>query len=149
MLNSSIQIVNDNRFARLNQNCYHLRSAVTFQGVDMNKTTTCTIRLLGKTYEIKCPENETDSLEAAALKLNTHMLDTKNQFKQLDSYQTLLLAALQVSHELVKSQKKQEEHQQQLTQFINSLENKISEASADSMKSKNQKTGAKTEDTPS
>ncbi|WP_133128118.1 cell division protein ZapA [Legionella nagasakiensis] len=97
----------------------------------MTKTKSCTIRLLNKPYEIKCPEDEADNLRQAALKLNAHMLEQKKKFKQLDDYQTLLLAALHISHECITSQAKQEERRQQLTQFISSLENKINQLTTD------------------
>ena len=87
----------------------------------------CTIRLLNKSYELKCPENETDSLQRAALKLNAHLLEKKNKFKHLDDYQILMLAALHISHELITCQAQQEQRRQQLTQFISTLENKISQ----------------------
>ncbi|AHE65675.1 cell division protein ZapA [Legionella oakridgensis] len=93
----------------------------------MTKTKSCTIRLLNKPYEIKCPEDEADNLKQAALKLNAHLLEQKRKFKQLDDFQALLLAALHISHELITSQAKEEERRQQLTQFISSLENKINQ----------------------
>jgi len=52
-------------------------------------------------------------------------LQTKKKFKQLDEFQSLLLAALNVSHELIACQKQQEQQRQQVAKFINSLENKI------------------------
>ena len=93
----------------------------------MTKNKPCTIRLLNKSYELKCPENETENLQRAALKLNAHLLEKKNKFKQLDDYQILMLAALHISHELITCQEQQEQRRQQLTQFISTLENKISQ----------------------
>ena len=93
----------------------------------MTKTTTCTIRLLNKSYDIKCPEAEQENLELSAQKLNEHLLKKKREFKKLDDYQTLLLAALHVSHELIVCQNQQQEQRQQLTQFISTLEEKISQ----------------------
>lgn len=94
----------------------------------MNKTKSYTIQLLNKSYEIKCPENEEESLKLAAQQLNNQVLKNKKKFKQLDDFQALLLAALHISHELITSQTRQEEHQNQLNQFIKSLENKINQA---------------------
>ncbi len=91
----------------------------------MTKSESCSIKLLGKTYEIKCPETEIANLELAAEKLNEQLLESTKKFKQLDEFQALLLAALNVSHELITCQKQQEQQRQQVTKFINSLENKI------------------------
>lgn len=94
----------------------------------MTKTKNCSIRILNKSYEIKCPESEADHLEQAAHKLNSELLAKKQQFKHLDDYQLLLLAALHLGHELIICQEEQNLQRQQLTQFINSLENKINQA---------------------
>lgn len=85
----------------------------------------CSIKLLNKTYEIKCPDEEVMNLQQAAEILNAQLMQTKKKFKQLDEFQTFLLAALNVSHELLACQKQQELQRQQVTKFINSLENKI------------------------
>jgi cell division protein ZapA len=91
----------------------------------MTKSKSCSIKLLNKTYEIKCPDTEIANLEQAAEKLNEQLLQSTKKFKQLDEFQALLLAALNVSHELITCQKQQEQQRQQVTKFINSLENKI------------------------
>ena len=97
----------------------------------MTKPKSCTIRLLNKSYEIKCPEHESQNLQLAALKLNSQVLAQKKKAKQLESYDALLLAALHISHELISCQNQQEQRRQQLSQFISSLESKISQAAAD------------------
>lgn len=94
----------------------------------MSKTKTCTIRISNKSYEIKCPESEIDSLEQAAQKVNHVLTEKKHQFYKLDDYQLLLLTTLHISHELITSQNEQDQQHQQLTQLINSLETKIKQA---------------------
>jgi cell division protein ZapA len=91
----------------------------------MTPVKTCTIKLLNKAYELKCPDGEEANLMLAANKLNEQMLKNKSKFKKLDNQQLLLLAALDISHELVLCQKEQEQQRHQVTQFITSLENKI------------------------
>ncbi|KTD57747.1 cell division protein ZapA [Legionella shakespearei] len=85
----------------------------------------CKVKLLNKSYEIKCPEGEESNLSLAADRLNEKMLSNKNKFKKLDNFQILLLAALDISHELVISKNEQEQQRLQVTQFITSLESKI------------------------
>jgi len=93
----------------------------------MSITKSCSVKLLNKTYEIKCPESETANLQRAADKLNEQLLSNKRKFKQLDDFQNLVLAALHVSHELIACQHQQEQQRHQVAQFINSLENKINQ----------------------
>lgn len=88
---------------------------------------TCTIRLLNKTYDIKCPTEEVDNLNLAAKKLNEQLLTNKTKFQSLDAFQILLLSALNISHELIASLKQQEQQRNQVTQFISSLETKINQ----------------------
>lgn len=92
----------------------------------MTKTTQCTIQVLNTAYDIKCPEGEEGNLRLAAQKLQEQLLKKKKEFKKLDDYQALLLAALHISHELISCQHQQKEQHQQLAQFIQALERKIS-----------------------
>jgi cell division protein ZapA len=91
----------------------------------MTQMKSCTIKLLNKTYEIKCPEGEEQNLMLAVQKLNNQINTNKKKGKILDDFQSLLLAALDISHELVLCKNKHAHQQYQVTQFINSLENKI------------------------
>ncbi|VEG91661.1 cell division protein ZapA [Legionella spiritensis] len=93
----------------------------------MTAPKTCSVRLLDKTYEIKCPEHEIHNLQQAAQKLQEQLLANKRKFKQLDDFQNLLLASLHIGHELISYQKLQEQQRHQVTQFISSLENKINQ----------------------
>lgn len=91
----------------------------------MTNIKTCKIKILNKFYEIKCPEGEEENLLNAGQKLSEQMLTNKNKSKRLDDYQTLLLAALDISYELLMCKNEQEQQRLQVTQFITSLENKI------------------------
>lgn len=91
----------------------------------MTNTKTCAIKLLNKTYQVKCPEGEEQNLLLAVEKLNEQIAKNKSKFKLLDNFQTLLLAALDISHELVACRNEQELQREQVSQFIASLESKI------------------------
>lgn len=86
---------------------------------------TSTIRLLNKTYDIKCQEHEYDNLQQAACALNEQMLMNKRQFKHLDEHHILLLAAINISNDLIVCQKQQELQRRQVAQLIGTLENRI------------------------
>jgi cell division protein ZapA len=87
-----------------------------------NMTKFCTIQLLNKSYKIKCPDDEVDNLRASAQKLNQHLCQNKNAFKSLNEFQSLLLAALNISHELICSETQQIQQRQKLSHFIDSLD---------------------------
>lgn len=91
----------------------------------MTQMKSCSIKLFNKSYEIKCPEGEEGNLILAAQKLNSQIMVNKKKAKQLDNFHTLLLAALDISHELVISKNQQAQQHHQVAQFISSLENKI------------------------
>lgn len=93
----------------------------------MTQIKSCSIKILNKNYEIKCPEGEEYNLLHAEEKLNQHIAMNKAKHKHLDDFHSLLLAALDISHELVLCKSKQTSQQHQVTQLINSLENKINE----------------------
>jgi cell division protein ZapA len=93
----------------------------------MTKAKYHTVRLLNRSFDIKCPEGEQDNLHLAAQKLNELLTKKKAEFTKLDDFQALVLTALHISHELVTCQTQQNEHRQQLTQFISNLENKINQ----------------------
>lgn len=91
----------------------------------MTQKTTCTIKLFNQPFEVKCPEGEEANLLLAAQKLNNQIMTNKKKAAQLDNFRALLLAALDISHELVLCKTQQAQQHHQVTQFITSLENKI------------------------
>ncbi|MGQ3890769.1 cell division protein ZapA [Legionella sp. CNM-4043-24] len=93
----------------------------------MTTSTPCTVKLLNKTYTVKCPENESDNLQLAATKLEAQLQVNKTKYRQLSEFENMLLAALYISHELVTCEKKQAAQRHQVTEFISSLENKINQ----------------------
>lgn len=91
----------------------------------MTNIKSCKIKILNKSYEIKCPEGEEANLLLAAEQINEKLQINKNKSRQLDNFQNLLLASLDISRELIICKNEQEHQRQQVTQFITSLENRI------------------------
>lgn len=94
----------------------------------MSTTNQCTIQLMNKSYKIKCPVEEMDNLQLAAKKLNATISQKKSQFKTLEPTQVLLLAALDLSHELINQEQKQNQQREQLAEFVHSLEERLKKA---------------------
>ncbi len=91
----------------------------------MTTTQLCTIQILNKSYKIKCPDAEMDNLKLAAEKLNVELIKKKNSSKKMDDFQSLLMAALHISHELVLCEHQQMQQREQLARFINTLETTV------------------------
>ena len=91
----------------------------------MTNVKSCKVKILNKSYEIKCPDGEEANLLLAAQKLSEKLHLNKDKSRKLDDYKILLLAALDISHELILCKNDQEHQRFQVTQFITSLENKI------------------------
>jgi cell division protein ZapA len=98
---------------------------VRIKGVVMTNNKFCKVKLLNKTYEIKCPEGEEVNLLLAADQINEKMQLNKTKFRSLDNFQCLLLAALDLSNQLIICKNEQEQQRLQVTQFITTLESKI------------------------
>ncbi|MDP3558972.1 MAG: cell division protein ZapA [Legionellaceae bacterium] len=92
----------------------------------MSNAKTCSIQLLSKTYEVRCPEEEIQTLQQAAQMLNKKLLSTKKQFKKLGELECLVLAALTMGHELLVCQKEQGRQREQIRQFVSALNPKES-----------------------
>ena len=88
----------------------------------MTVVTSCSVNLLSKTYEIKCPEAEIASLKEASVKLNGLLRENKQKFPHLTEFQLMLLGALTYSHELLACEKQQEIEREHVTQFVELLE---------------------------
>lgn len=88
----------------------------------MNSSTCCTIKLQNKSYKIKCLDEEVDDLHLAAQKLNDIISEKKRLFKRLDEYQTLVMAALDLSCELVRCQQEQAQKRQEFAEFFKLLD---------------------------
>lgn len=90
----------------------------------MNSHNHCTIRLLKKSYTLRCPSGEEARLQLAAKKINDLMQKNQTKFPALEAFQLLLLAALEVSHALI-AQESAAENPQDMNDFIESLEARL------------------------
>jgi cell division protein ZapA len=86
-----------------------------------------TIKLLNKSYKIKCPVEERANLKRCAEKLNEQLLKNKAEFDHLTDYQLLLLSALNISHELIHCQAQQTLQREQLNHFISALGDRMNQ----------------------
>jgi len=68
-------------------------------------STTVTITLLEKQYQINCTQDEREELQESARILNQKLTEVRNAGSVIGLERIAIMAALNLSHELVKAQK--------------------------------------------
>ena len=83
----------------------------------VNKIEPLNIIIMGKEYRVACPEEEKDNLRASAKLLNNKLSEIKQQGSVLGTERIAIMAALNISYDMVKSQDvvgQQRSHEQRL-----------------------------------
>jgi len=70
----------------------------------VSKTEPLTIKIMDKEYRIGCPEEEKDNLRASADLLNEKLDEIKQQGSVIGSERIAIMTALNMSHEILRSQ---------------------------------------------
>jgi len=95
----------------------------------MSDTTDTSIEIMGKTYQIKCPEAEINSLQCAAQYLEEKMrLIRASGILSLD--RVAIITALNVAHQLLVLEQQKNQHAQLINQRLTELQNKVESALA-------------------
>lgn len=66
-----------------------------------NKTTHTVVEILGKSYPIKCPEAELESLQLAVQMLNKKMAHIQGANKNMSQEGAAVIAALNMAHDFL------------------------------------------------
>ena len=96
----------------------------------MNKAEPLTIIIMDKEYRIACPEEEKDNLRASADLLNEKLNEIKQAGSVIGTERIAIMAALNLSHEILHSQSLVVEHGD-LNQRIDKLSEQISSSMRD------------------
>jgi len=96
----------------------------------MNKNEPLTIKIMDKEYRIACPEEEKENLKASAELLNEKLGEIKKQGSVIGTERIAIMAALNMSHEILSSQSLVAEHGD-LNQRIEELSERISNSMRD------------------
>src|SRR5579872_2211706 len=91
------------------------------------KTAETTIEILGKSYQIKCPEHEINSLQRAANYLEEKMR-VLHQGSGFCIDKVAIIAALNVVHQLLTFEQQKELRMGDINQRLHDLQNKIEHA---------------------
>lgn len=81
-----------------------------------------TIKVLSKAYDIKCPAGKEEQLQLALDKLLRVLASNKRKMKGLSDVEQLLVAALNISHELIELQQHQKAKNTRFAKFVTELE---------------------------
>lgn len=87
-----------------------------------------TVRILGKEYRVSCPEDERNALLASANLLNARMQEIRDGGKVIGSDRIAVMAALNLTHELLQNRNQRETLSHSLTDRIKLLQERIERA---------------------
>ena len=92
----------------------------------MSHPLTVTLHILDKEYQISCPADERYNLEEAGRHLDATMRDIRNRGKVIGLERIAVMAALNISHEMLSGNRQQHqlltEQQQQITDLTTRLD---------------------------
>ena len=93
----------------------------------MSEMKTIVVQIMGKDYQINCPLDEEDSLIKAAHHLNDKMRDIRNSANTIGLERIAVMAALNLSHELlaVQDQAAAPEFQERLQNLLSLVESEL------------------------
>lgn len=89
---------------------------------------TVTIHLLGNEYQIACKPNEEDALKASADYLDKQMTQIRESNKIIGLERIAVMAALNISHELLKAKAEQTAESDGSTESLQRINNKLDSA---------------------
>ena len=90
------------------------------------------VHILDKEYRINCPPEEHEALLISAGYLGKKMKEIRDSGKVIGTDRIAVMAALNLTHELLKARSEQSSHNDSLSTRIRSLQNKIDAALHDS-----------------
>ena len=96
----------------------------------MSNNEPLTIKIMDKEYRIACPEEEKTNLRASADLLNDKLKEIKQQGSVIGTERIAIMAALNMSHEILHSQSLTTEHED-LNQRIDELSERITNSMRD------------------
>jgi cell division protein ZapA len=95
----------------------------------MNKISV-SIEILGKTYQINCPEHEVDSLKKSAKMLEERMGQTRGNGVLLSHDKIAVITSLNLAHQILLLEQHAQQYTQSLHQRLQELQNKVDNALA-------------------
>ncbi len=97
----------------------------------MSKVTTMNVQILGKDYQVSCAEDEVEDLTASARYLDRKMAEIKDGGRVVGLDRIAVMAALNISHELLSSRNVAETIEGDITGKLNALSHRLDLALAE------------------
>ena len=95
-----------------------------------NASSTVTVTILGKEYQVACPADEVDALTKAARFLDQQMEDIRSSGKVVGLDRVAVMAALNITHDYLSGQSTLSETRDTVGKRITSLSDKVGAALA-------------------
>ena len=83
------------------------------------------IRVLGKNYNIKCPPEQAEALQEAALRIDEKLRDMKATSGSSNTDRMLVVTALNLCHELLAKENETSDYITKIEDKLQSLQNRI------------------------
>jgi len=93
----------------------------------MADTVPVNVKILDKEFRIACPKSEQNDLLASADLLNNRMCELRDSGKVMGTDRIAVMAALNLTHELLQNKHEIQGHDQSTTQRLDSMCNRIEE----------------------
>ncbi|MDE2071074.1 MAG: cell division protein ZapA [Gammaproteobacteria bacterium] len=87
-----------------------------------------TVRILDKDYQVACPDEERDALLESAALLNRKMQEIRESGKVVGLDRVAVMAALNLSHEILQHQSATDQAQQALVERLRALNDRLASA---------------------
>ncbi len=94
----------------------------------MSISKSVTVKILGKDYQVGCPDEQTHHLIDAALMLDNRMRDIRNSGRVIGVERIAVMAALNLAHELLKLKSEIENTASDTDKRLQQLHEKLSNA---------------------
>jgi cell division protein ZapA len=94
----------------------------------MTRTVPIIIHILDKEYRIACPEDERDALLASVAYLNRKIKEIRDSGRVVGADRIAVMAALNITHELLQQDSRKNERTQSVTARIRVLQDKLDSA---------------------
>jgi len=95
---------------------------------EQNPSVPVSIYILDKEYQVVCAEGEQDELRASAQYLDRRMREVRQSGRIIGADRIAVIAALNITHELLEQRTAQSRSEQAINQRIHGLQKKIERA---------------------
>ena len=93
-----------------------------------DKPITVTAKILSKEYTIACPANEREALEASVRHVDSQMQEIRNGGKVIGAERIAVMAAINIAHEMLKSQSQVQSIDIDVITRLDELQSKINDS---------------------